>query len=68
MLSGLRVGAFRVTAGAHEGAVAAGEDLKESGEHLGGVDDLPGAQAQAGGGGYGQLFGGTCSYSGRCPQ
>ena len=52
------VGAFGVTAGAHEGAVAAGEDAQESGEHLGGVDDLPGAQAQAGGGGYGQLFSG----------
>ena len=38
--------------------VAAGEDAQQSGEHLGGVNDLPGAQAQAGGGGYGQLFGG----------
>ena len=52
------VGAFGVAAGAHEGAVASGEGAQQSGEHLGGVNDLLGAQAQAGCGGYGQLFGG----------
>gem|GEM_PF-4592618 len=39
-------------------AVAAGEDAKQSGEHLGGVNHSTGAQAQARGGGYGQLLGG----------
>ena len=33
-----RVGAFRVAAGAHEGAVAASEDAQQSGEDLGGVN------------------------------